>query len=265
MHRTQLLALVALALLVGSATAEPIIKPRKYHGPIPRSSFSLRIGFLGGPENQEMIRALDQNVPEAARNLTNSQDFPNSSVTVDATWMYKLHPQFAVRANIDATFLRTDGSGILIPAVTNLPDSVLATQLDYARSFDVDLYTIEASGVYFFSDAAVQEFQPYIGGGFSVGIPHAKFKESRVDHDTGEAYPANNHDKWSAEPGVHGLLGAFYYFTSRWAASAEGRFQILQSKFPVQVFDPALGRTRAVNVDVKYSGFALSIGVTRSF
>ena len=36
------------------SSAEPILKPRKYSGPIPKRYFTFDIGILGGADNEEM-------------------------------------------------------------------------------------------------------------------------------------------------------------------------------------------------------------------
>jgi hypothetical protein len=259
------LALLILGSLLAQAAltaAEPIIKPKKYHGPIPRSSFSLRVGFMGGANNEEMIEALDQYITPPFEAF--SEDFGNG-ISVDGTYTYKVHPQFAVRANLSASFLRTESEGRFVPEVTNLPDSILAPLLNYTRDFDVDLFVLEASGLYYFSDAAINEFQPYAGGGFSVGVPHGKFTEVRIDDDTGEVFEELNTDEWSFEPGVHAFLGASYFVTNMWAVTAESRFQIMQSRFPIIVPDRSAGTLEKVDVLVKYAGFFIQIGVTRAF
>jgi hypothetical protein len=258
-------SLVLFSVILAQAAltaAEPIIKPKKYHGPIPRRSFTLRAGFLGGPENQEMIEALDRYIkpPEEAF----SEDFDNAFI-VDGTYTYKLHPQFAARLSGSAAFLRTSSVGTFVPDVVDLPDSVLAPQLDYTRDFDVDLFVVEASALYYFADSAIQEFQPYLGGGFSFGVPHAKFKEVRIDYDTGEVFEEIDRDEWSFEPGVHGFVGASYYISNLWAVNVEGRGQIMQSRFPVNVPDLANDTIEEVDVIVDYSGFLIGVGITRAF
>jgi len=135
--------------------------------------------------------------------------------------------------------------------------------VNYDRSFDVDLFVLELSALYFFSDASVQEFQPYMGGGFSIGMPHAKFKEERVSQVSGQSFPYEA-DQWSGEAGVHGILGAYYYVTNRFAFSAESRIDILQSKFPLSATNE-VGQPEAVKLDVTYSGFVITFGISRSF
>ncbi len=164
------------------ATAGPIIKPKKYHGPIPRQSVSLRVGFLGGATNSEMYEYLATLVPQPVRDLTETNDFGNSPLA-EITYTYKLHPQFAVRANFYAAFLRSSSQGVREASV-DLPDTVTtAPTVNYTNEFDVDLFTLELSALYYFTDAAVKEFQPYFGGGFSLGLPHQKFTETQLIRD----------------------------------------------------------------------------------
>lgn len=267
---------ILLGLLFGilaqttGVIADPILKPRKYHGPIPRSTFALRVGFLGGADSEEMIDFLDRRIIKP--NEAFSEDFGNG-LMFDGTYMYKLHPQFAVRANVSASFLRSSGDGFYVPPRRPSDPDTLAT-VNYTRDFDVDLFILEASAVYFMSDAAVSEFQPYIGGGFSFGVPHAKYKETLVVRDlggesepnyaVGQVYDEFDANEWSTEAGVHGVLGALYYFNSTFAISLEGRGQIMQSKFPLTVTNE-VGARESVKFDINYSGFTLSVGAVYSF
>jgi len=72
---TRLLALTlgALTLGVTLASAEPIIKPRKYHGPIPQSMLWLRVGFMGGASNEEMNTYLDGLIQEPFEKTTEDE------------------------------------------------------------------------------------------------------------------------------------------------------------------------------------------------
>jgi outer membrane protein W len=263
--------LVVTLLVAAAASAGPIIKPKKYHGPIPRGSITLRAGILAEATNAEMYDYIESLVPQPAKDLTESSDFGNAPM-FEITYTYKLHPQFAVRGNFYAAFLTSSGSGVRT-ATVELPDTTeLAPTIDYNTSFDVDLFTLEASALYYFTDAAVREFQPYIGGGFSFGVPHQKFKETQTIRDpdedgiwqAGETLRDIDKDEWSVEAGVHGLLGALYYFGNRWAVSVEGRGQLLQSKFPLQAVNED-GELEDVNFVTDFSGWILSAGVSYAF
>jgi hypothetical protein len=129
------------------ASAEPILSPHKYEGPIPQSSLILRIGALGGTTNQEMIDYLDGRV-RAPFEVT-PEDF-QTSLAVDVGYIHKPHPRFGFRLNGSASRLKYTSSGDFVPQVE--ADSLLP-QLKFNREFKVDLFTIEASGIYFFGDA----------------------------------------------------------------------------------------------------------------
>ena len=278
------LSVLILVILSEAATAVagPIIKPRKYHGPIPRGSFSLRVGFLGGASNDEILLHFDSKVPDPVQDETVSNDFGNAPL-IEATYIYKLHPQFALRANFYVAFLRSEWKGVLVPSIEP-PDTVIGTWLapsvNAALDYDVDLFVLETSALYYFTDAAVKEFQPYFGGGFSFGLPHQKYKEAGTvldpDNDPddpdyepifepGQVLKTIEKDKWNFEAGVHGILGALYYFGNRWAASVEGRIQLMQSKSPSFTVLNEDGQPEEVDFIVDYSGFILTAGVSYAF
>jgi hypothetical protein len=247
------------------AAAEPILAPHKYEGPIPPSSISLRVGVLGGTTNQEMIDYLDGRVRDPFE--VTSEDF-GSSLAVDLTYIHKPHPQFGFRLNGSAAFLKYTSTGDFVPQTGD----TLLPQLKYDREFKVDLFTIEASGIYFFNDASTKEFQPYLGGGFSLGFPHQKFTESRTDVDTGLPYTEeiegriSEGSEWDVAPGAHLVGGLMYYFTNRWGVSAEGRVQLMESRFDqIEAPDPDTGGFENVSFVVKYTGFYLSLGATYAF
>jgi hypothetical protein len=253
--------ITALSILsVNSAYSGPILKPRKYHGPIPRSTLSLRIGFHGGASNEEMWDALDASVKPAGQAFTG--DFGNAFI-LDGTYTYKLHPQFAVRANSSLTLFKSDSNGFLVPSIPNLPDSILQPVYDFDREFNVELIMIEASAIYYFADAGVNEFQTYFGGGFSAGIPRATYSESRTDQDTDEVIRDTEQTEWSLEAGIHGLLGALYFVKNNLAFNVEGRYQIVQSKYPF-ILDTTSG-PQEVRFDVDYTGFIMCIGMVWAF
>jgi hypothetical protein len=260
------LALVTGAMLLLyplAASAEPILAPHKYDGPIPQSALSLRIGVLGGATNQEMIDFLDGRVTAPFASFP--QDF-KTSLAIDVNYIYKPHPQFGFRLNGSAAFLKYTSTGDFKPQTG---DSLV---LNFDREFKVDLFTLEASGIYFFSDASVKEFQPYLGAGFSLGFPHQHFTESRTVYDTGQPYTEtveghpSDVSQWSVAPGAHLVAGMLYYFTNRWGVSAEGRVQLMESRFDkLQALDPDTNQYQDVSFVVKYTGFYMSLGATYGF
>jgi hypothetical protein len=285
-HRVTIgVTVIALLTAASVALAGPILKPRKYHGPIPRSTFSIGVGFLGGASNEEMFNYFDTQVPEPVRDETQSNDFGNAPL-IQLTYTYKAHPQVAVRGNAYAAYLKSDWKGILV-LNEEPPDTATARWLqptvDVARTFDVLLFALEASALYYFTDAAVKEFQPYIGGGFSMGLPYQKFTSDATildpDSDPGYTDPTNPYvpkytqgqplstlekDQVTFEAGVHGILGMMYYFGNKWAFLVEGRLQIMQSKFPLTVLNED-NEPEEVKFDVDYSGFILVAGLSYAF
>ncbi len=248
------------------ASAEPILAPHKYSGPIPQSSISLRIGVLGGPTNEEMIDFLDNRVKAPFE--TNPQDF-EAAWAIDVTYIHKPHPQFGFRVNGSASSMKYTSSGDFVPQVE--ADSLLP-QLKYNREFKVDLFALEASGIYFFTDASLQAFQPYLGGGFSLGFPHQTFTESRTDVDTGQPYtePIEGHmtdaSEWDVAPGAHLVTGMLYYLNDRWGFSTEARVQLMESRFDqLLALDPETNKYENVSFVVKYTGFYFTLGATYGF
>lgn len=261
---TLLIAFFAV-VFASSPLAEPIIKPMKYHGPIPRSSFSLRLGFLGGATTQEMWDKLDALAIERGGNAF-TDDFTNS-IIVEGSLTHKLHPQFAVRATGSAAFLRSESHGQYVPPIGESPYPLRTFQ----RNFNVDLFTVSGDAIYYFNDASVQEFQPYVGGGFSVWIPHAVYTENLRDQwapplhsvDSTVVRPEYKKTKWSPEAGIQGVMGAHYYMNNNFAITAEAKLYIAQSHFSIRI--PTEVGDRDANFIVDYTGFIFTVGVLRSF
>jgi outer membrane protein W len=281
-HRARLGIAVAVLVTTSSAAfAGPILKPRKYHGPIPRNSLTFGIGFLGGATNEEMYNYFDTRVPAPVRNETQSNDFDNAPL-IEVTYTYKAHPQFGVRANAYAGYLTSEWKGVIVPNV-EAPDTVGPNWQRPSVNADVDfntvVFAVQLSAQYYFTDAAVKEFQPYIGGGFTFGMPYTMYTEKMVVRDAdddpddpdyvpmftpGQTLRTTESDQLTFEAGVHGLLGMLYYFQNKWAVSLEGRLQILQSKFPLTILNED-DEPEEVKFDVDYSGFVLTAGITYAF
>jgi hypothetical protein len=270
-------SLVLLSILVAvllaplaQSHADPILKPKKYHGPIPKKSFGLSIGFLGGPDNEQMYIYLDGLVDAPLQSRLQTTDFEGSP-QFDAYYTIKLHPNFAFRLTGGVAPLKSDSKGF---AIASEPDtSGLRPLLSFKREFDVALFSLQASGLYYFQDASVAEFQAYIGGGLSFFFPWAKYQqkttvaEQRPDGsivDTGQPYSSVEETKFSAEPGIQGILGALYHVKNNLAFFMEGRYQIGQSKFTLDLPTATAG-VQNLSFDVNYSGFVLAIGASRFF
>ncbi len=250
-------------LHVTLATAEPILKPHKYYGPIPQSSLALRVGMLGGAENTQMVDFLDGRVQPPFEAI--SSDFGNAFM-VEAAYVRKPHPQFGVRLDASYSRLRSDGTGNFVSQVPGVPDSIPLPALRYHREFNVDLFVLEASGIYFFSNAAVNDFQTYVGGGFSVGFPHQVYTETYTDEDTGEPYGTNlDLSEWDVSAGVHALLGLNYYLTNTFAINGEARVQLMESRFDQLETPNEVGDPEQVGFVIDYTGFYVAVGVLWAF
>ena len=254
----------------GEPCADPILKPKKYHGPIPKRSFGISIGFLGGPSNSEMYDYLGSLIDQPLQSKLETNDF-GAAPEVDLYYTAKVHPNFGVRAVAGAAFLQSDSKGLVISVDPDTSGSL--PLLAFERTFDVVLLSLEASALYYFQDASVSEFQTYLGGGFSLFFPLATY-ESRttiaIDDgmgnivDTGQEFSHREESRNSVEPGIHGVLGALYHVRNNLAFFAEGRYQIGQSQFSMDLPTSTAG-VQNLNFIVDYSGFILAIGASKFF
>jgi len=258
------LILVTLSFSILSPTAkslaEPIMKPKKYHGPIPKKSFTLSVGFLAGPSNADMWDYLDRQVPQPLQKETTTTDF-EPAIQIDLAFSKKVHPNFAFRLKGGVAFLESSSNGRVI----GVADSVGGTPpvVSFNRTFDVMLFSIEAAGLYYFQDASVKEFQIFLGGGFSMFIPVAEFSEVLTRDDTGAEIPGRNIEDTSTAPGVNGVLGFLYHFANSWSLGAEGRVQISQSKFSIPGLTTA--GIQELSFDVDYTGFVVEASIGKFF
>jgi hypothetical protein len=262
------LALAICASLILHAplvAADPILKESKYSGPIPQRSLSLRIGMFGDAGNQEMIGYLDDRIQEPFE--VSYEDF-GTGLEVDLGYIYKPHPRFGLRLNGSASFISYTSTGNYVPQ----GDDSLLQELNFDRKLKVELYVLEASGIYFFSDASVNEFQTYFGGGFSVGFPHEVFTQTHTDAETGEPYTQevpgrpSEASEWDLSAGVHAVLGMVYYITDQWGVSAEARAQYMEGRFDqLEAVDPETGEFENIGFVIDYAGFYLAVGATYGF
>jgi hypothetical protein len=230
-----------------------------------------------------MYDYFDTTVPEPVKDETQSNEFGNAPL-VQLTYTYKAHPQVAVRANAYAAYLQSDWAGIIV-LNEDPPDTATGQwqqpTVSTERTFDVLLFALEASALYYFTDAAVKEFQPYIGGGFSMGLPYQKFTSDATildpdsdpgytdppyvpKYEAGQPLSTLEKDQVTFEAGVHGILGMLYYFGNKWAFTAEGRLQMMQSKFPLTILNED-NEPEEVKFDVDFTGFIATVGIVYAF
>ena len=252
----------AMILASSLASAEPILKPHKYYGPIPQSAVFLRGGMLGGASTEEMLNFLDGKVQPPFE--SNSEDFGNG-LTLELGYIYKPHPRFGLRLNGSWSQLKSTGSGNQV-ATTTVPPDTIPPVLNFSREFKVDLFSIEASAIYYFADASVKEFQTYLGAGFTFGFPHQTFTQTNTRDDNGEPYGQTfERSEWDFSAGVHAVVGALYYATNRFGISGEGRFQLLESSFDQLETPNEVGDPEQVGFVVDYTGFLITVGVFWAF
>jgi hypothetical protein len=242
--------------------ADPILKPKKYHGPIPKLSYSLQLGFMAGPGNPEMWGFLDRGIDQPLRKELETNDF-GVAFAADGAFTNKVHPQFAVRLKGGVAILKSNSVGLRTSTEVDTSTG-LKTLLEFDRDFNVVLLSLEGSALYFFQDASVDEFQTYVGGGFSLYFPYAKYSDRTVNSTTQRAYGSQEKTKFSAEPGIHGVIGALYHVQNDLAVHLELRGLIAQSKFDVNLPTESAG-IQKINFDVDYTGFVLTAGVAKFF
>ncbi len=241
--------------------ADPILKPRKYAGPIPQRFFTFEIGVLGGADNEDMWNFLDRQIGEPLNKETETNDF-GASLALGASYSVKIHPHFAVRTKAGLAIVQSDSKGLVVPNVE--PDSTgQRPLLRFERQFDVLLFSIDGTAIFFFQDASVKDFQSYAGGGFSLYFPYAKYTEDTTDDDTQKPYGSDEQSDWSFQPGIHAVLGFLYHFNSTVALNMEGRAQMTQSKFELNYVLPE--GEKALSFDVDYTGFIISAGISKFF
>ncbi len=238
------------------SSAEPILKPRKYHGPIPKTYFTFGIGFFGGAENAEMWDLLDRQVVSTVEGETQTDDF-GASLCVDGSYTVKVHPQFAIRARAGLNVLQSESAGKLKPP----QDEAL---LSFQRKFDVWLFSFDATGLFYFQDASVKAFQTYAGAGLGAYFPHSSFTEGLTDMATGEAQPQDKQTEWDFQPGAHAILGFLYHVNPTVALGMEGQVQMAMSKFRLTYTD-VLGREQTASFDVDYTGFSMTLTASKFF
>lgn len=261
---TSLVLLTLITVLLtptAESYADPILKPKKYHGPIPKRSWGLSIGFLTGADNEEMFGYLGRIIDQPLRPRAVTQDFGSSPV-IDLYYTAKMHPNFAFRGVGGATFLRSSSEGLATAADPDTSGQLPLVKFE--RNFDVILFSLEATGMYYFQDASVSEFQAYIGGGLSFFIPWARYEELTFFEASGQPYTNSEESKLSTEPGVHAVLGALYHIRNTVAFFTEAKYQIGQSTFELDLPTIDAG-IQNLSFVVSYSGLVLVAGVSKFF
>ena len=258
-----LLVLAALIVLPTAPNADPILKPRKYHGPIPQKAFTLGVGFFDGAKNQELWDHLESLLIQPLKKESVTEDF-GSSLNLDAMFLNKVHPQFAFRVRGSVAFLNSTSKGLIVPSV--IDTSTAQPLVSFSRSLDIILSSVSVSGLYYFQDAAVSELQIYMGLGFGFVFPYIKYEQNLFDVSTGQPFPSAqpNETQVKAEPEFHVVLGTLYHIRPTFALGAEGRFQIAQTKIDLNLPTLSDGR-QDLNFDIALTGFVLALTLSWFF
>jgi hypothetical protein len=240
---------IIVVLLAAVCTSEVsaqsgIYKRKKYFGAIPMNGASIFVGFLDGPDHEY----LTEHLQTYARLRGGDEDWSEWSTSFYARLGYQrqVSPNHFLVTNFNFAYLTAEGNGELY----TITDPVVFVTTE--RTLKTYLFSVDLGFNYYMVKPSVQKIAPYIGGGFSLVVPHEKL-ESTFRRDDGSVYdaPGESVSETSFEPGVFGQFGITYYISNRWGAAMDGRYQITQSKF----------RIHEGNFDISYSGICLSLGL----
>ena len=246
MKKISAIVLVAVSLFACSIAhgAPPIFKEKKYFGPISYNSISVAVGFLDGPDFTYLtehfdIWANDHNGGDTFQDLSPS---PYGRVSYER----QLTPNHFIKGSAGLSYISTSSVGNYVT------QTVPSYDLDIERTLKVYLLTLEAGFSYYFTSPEPQRAAPYIGAGFAAVVPMVRL-DTESTKSTGEPFvnPGENVSRNSFEAGWHMEFGMNYYFTNRYAAGLEGKYQMSQSKFYIH----------GGNFDLKYAGFILSLNL----
>jgi len=247
MKRYSVFVLVVVSLLACSVAqgAPPIFKEKKYFGPIPYNSFSLTVGFLDGPD----FNYLTEHFNNWAKDRNGSETFEELSPAPYGRLSYErqLTPNHFLKGSASLSYINTSSVG---DYVAEYPDTNYA--LDIERTLKAYLLTLEAGFSYYFVPPEPQRASPYFGAGFAAVVPMVRLDtKSTMSDGTPFSNPDENVSRNSFEAGWHMEFGVNYFFTNRYAAGLEGKYQMSQSKFYIH----------DGNFDLKYAGFILSLNL----
>jgi len=243
------MTLLALALTAVDAAAQTsLYRQKKYYGPIPVNGLSLHVGFVDGPDHQN----LTDHLIFWARQRAGEENWENwtTSFYAKAGYQRRISPFHFLTANLNFAYLAAEGFGDYVtltePSYYLLSERKLKT---YLLSLDIGFH-------YYMVEPEVRSIAPYIGGGFSGVIPMERL-ETTLRLEDGTPFPSGGEtvSENSLEVGVHGEFGLVYFITNRYSAGMEGRYALSQSKFDIH----------GGNFDVDYSGLFLSLLMTYYF
>jgi hypothetical protein len=246
MRKTLLTVIVLLAAISASeASAQSgMYRKKKYFGAIPMNGASLFIGFLDGPDHKYLTEHLSNWAIQRGGN--ESWENWSTSFYTRLGYQRQVSPNHFLITNLNFAYLKAEGKGEFFTMTD--PIVYLTTE----RTLTTYLFSLDVGFHYYMIKPSVQKIAPYIGGGFSLVVPHERLKSDFKEADgTPYSNPAESINETSLEPGIFGQFGITYYISNRWGTALDGRYQVSQSKF----------RIHGGNFDISYSGLCLTLGL----
>lgn len=248
MKKHSILIVVVVSMFACSVAhgAPPIFKEKKFFGPIPYNSFSFAAGFLDGADFTYLTEHLNN---WANAHGKGHDTFEELSPAPYGRLSYErqLTPNHFLKGSASMSYLNTSSVGAY---VAEYPDTNY--NLAISRTLKVYLLTLEAGFSYYFVSPEPQRASPYAGAGFAAVVPMVRLDtKSTMSDGTPFSNPGENVSRNSFQAGLHMEFGVNYYFTNRYAAGLEGKYQMSQSKFYIH----------DGNFDLKYTGFILSLNL----
>jgi hypothetical protein len=249
MKKYSVLVLVVVSLLVCSVaqSAPPIFKEKKYFGPIPYNSFAVAAGFLDGADFTYLTEHFSNWANSHGKGLDTFKELSPAPYG-RLSYERQLTPNHFLKGSTTLSYISTSSVGNYIADINDTTKYAL----DIARTFKVYLMTFEAGFSYYFVAPEPQRASPYVGAGFAAVIPMVRL-DTKSTRSDGSAFsnPSENVSRNSFEAGLHLEFGMNYFFSNRYAAGLEGKYQMAQSKFYIH----------GGNFDLKYAGFILSLNM----
>lgn len=243
MKKTIMLAIIGASIAFAEPKAEPtVFKQKKYFGPIPYNSLQVGVGFLDGADFDYLFEHLD--IWASKRNGFDTWEEVSNSPYAHMRYERQLTPNHFFKSAASLAYISSSSVG---EYYAQFPDTTLF--LTFERDISVYLLALDIGFSYYFTSPEPQRASPYAGGGFSAVIPMVRLKTDCMDDGKPFSNPAENVSENSLQAGLHLEFGLNYYFSDRYAAGLEGRYQMSQSKFDIH----------GGNFDLKYSGIVFTL------
>lgn len=232
------------------ASAQRLFKERKKFGPVPIRSISLSVGFIDGPEANDLTDhlyrwALERGGDEGK----NIFDEIGTSPYMKVGFERLISREIFLTAALNFSYFKTESSGGYI---TRTEPSIY---LDMNRELSIYLFSLDLGLKYYMSKLEVKNLVPYFGGGFSAALPVVELDTELYDEGVPYTSSGGTVSETSLEEGMHAEFGLIYFITNRMSGSFEARYQMCQSKFDIH----------DANFDLRYRGITLALTFARHF